>query len=514
MSRKIFQISISVILILTFQGVFGQSPMYFSKAYCPEGIATNGGNILLTDSGYIVAGGYNDSINYSLRLYLMHIDSTGNIENISTYGNDTIKYYAGYSGSIIQINDSEFIWAAGKSNYIKDFVSLIKFDKILSKIWEVDFMCNNDTTYSYLDFFCFIQTFDQGFIMVGGIESNHFTTDLLLQKTDSLGNIQWRKQFVYYGVTTGWSVIQTPDHGFLVGGGAYTPYVKHTYQGLLIKTDSLGNEQWRRYPGSPDYDDSYCIVRNSPDGNYIVGTQLGYDPMISSAWDDAKIRLMKFNNNGSVLWDKQYGSKMPWNTTSQVYIHPNGDITSCGYYLSTDSFAVAKYATCGWILKTNNNGDSLWMREHYYYSGCESESYLYDLKPTPDGGYILVGTTDSSLSIPKSVWALKVDSLGCAMPGCQYVGMKEVIINKEELVVYPNPARDVIHLKIPEFAVANTKELRIFNASGQEVFRQELPPGDPQPTININHLPNGSYFLRIITPEISIAWSKMVIISK
>jgi hypothetical protein len=512
MKRK--NILIIILLMLAFQGAFCQPPKYFSKTYCPEMTAYHAGNIFLTDSDYLITGGYNDSINFSLRLYLMHIDSTGNIENISTYGNDTIKYYAGYSGSIIQINDSEFIWAAGKSNYIKDFVSLIKFDKILSKIWEVDFMCNNDTTYSYLDFYNLIQTMDHCFIQTGCILSNPSGTNLLLQKTDSLGGIQWRKQFVYKGVTTGWSVIQTPDHGFLVGGGAYLPYVKHSYQGLLIKTDSLGNEQWRRYPGDSDYDDSYCIVRNSPDGNYIVGTQLGYDPMISSAWDDAKIRLMKFNNNGSVLWDKQYGSKMPWNTTSQVYIHPNGDITSCGYYLSTDSFAVAKYATCGWILKTNNNGDSLWMREHYYYSGCESESYLYDLKPTPDGGYILVGTTDSSLSIPKSVWALKVDSLGCAVPGCQYVGMKELIISNEKLEMYPNPASEVVTLKMPDFIKQEVLEVRIFNQLGQEVLRQPVASYNPLITIPIHTLPPGTYFVRVITHDMSVTITQKLIISR
>jgi hypothetical protein len=511
MSRKIFQISISVILLLTFQGVFCQTPMYFSKAYCPGGVAASATNVLLTDSGYLIAGGYKDSLNHKLRLYIMHIDDTGNFNRTSTYGNDTIKYYAGFSGAIIQANDSDLFWATGKSNSIKDFASLIKIDRFYSKIWEVDYMYNNDTSYSYLWTGCVIRTMDNGFILSGEITSPINVSDVLLMKTDSSGNIQWRKQFVYKGVSMAWSVIQTPDHGFLLGGGGYMPYVKHSYQGLIIKTDSLGNEQWRQYPGSPDYDDSYCIVRNSPDGNYIVGTLLGVGQFYNSWYDFTKIRLIKFSNSGSVLWDKTYGDEKLSSETTQVYVDSNGVIVACGFYFPgfTDSVD-----TWSWILKTNNNGDSLWLREHYRYNGDLNTNRLYDIKPTPDGGYILVGQTDSFGFIPQSAWVLKVDSLGCAVPGCQYVGMKEVVVSKEELIIYPNPARDVIHLKIPEFAVANAKELRIFNASGQEVFRQELPPGDPQPTININHLLNGSYYLRVITPEISIAWSKVLIISK
>jgi hypothetical protein len=504
----------TMVMVLAFRGLFCQTPMYFSKAYCPEMVATSGGNILLTNSGYLFAGGYKDSLNHNLRLYLMHIDDTGNIEKLSTHGNDTVKYYGGIAGSIMQTNDSEFIWAAGKANNIKDFGSLIKFDKSFAKIWEMDYFYNNDTTYSYLWTGSIIRTNDNGFVLSGDITSTSFASDVLLMKTDSLGNELWRKNYAYKGVSSAWSVIQTPDHGFLVGGGAYVPYVDHTYQGLIIKTDSLGNEQWRRYPGSPDYDDCYCIVRNSPDGNYIVGSQLGFTPLYPSHYDFTKTRLMKYNNNGSVIWDKTYGSKSNWNTTTQVYVHPNGDITSCGFCYTNDPFSVAVFLSSGWILKTNNNGDSLWMREHYHYPGTYSDNCLQDLKPTPDGGYILVGKTDSYPYIPQSAWVLKVDSLGCAVPGCQYVGMKELIIKNEELEMFPNPAAEVVTLKMPEFMKQEVLEVRIFNQLGQEVLRQPVASYNPLITIPIHTLPPGTYFVRAITRDMSVTTTKKLIISR
>jgi hypothetical protein len=488
-----------------------QSPMYFSKAYCPENIATNASNIFLVDSGYIFSAAYKDSLNNRQRLLLIQIDHHGTINKEASHGNDTMKYYPSFGGSMIQGKDSFYYWATSKANVVKAMGVLICFDRFFNIVWEQDYEYNNDSSYSHMALLNIIATIDNGFAMVGTQTSSQNVGDLLLQKTDSLGNLLWRKHYVYKGMSMAWSVIQTPDHGYLLGGGAYLPYINQSYQGIIIKTDSLGYEQWRRLTGSSNYNDSWCMVKNSPDGNFIVGTTVGLELMNPEA-AFGKVNLIKYYPTGGVLWKKTYGPKKTWNSTTQVYVHPNGDIVASGYYHPGDT--TKNIDTFSWILKTNNNGDSIWMREHYRYDGYLSTNSLYDIKPTPDGGYILVGQTDSFGFIPQSAWVLKVDSLGCAVPGCQYVGMKEVIINNEELVVYPNPARDVIHLKIPEFAVANTKELRIFNASGQEVFRQELPPGDPQPTIHINHLPNGSYYLRVITPEISIAWSKVVIISK
>ncbi len=511
MIKYTIQPLLTIILAISLHISFCQSQVYFSKDFCPEQVATIAANVLLSDSGYIIAGSYRDSLNHHLKLHLMQIDFTGNIKQISTFGNDTVGYYPGFCGSIIQVNDSDLFWVCGKSNTLRDYSALMKTNTNLNVEWEKDYLFNNDSTYSFLLLANVISTDDSGFAMVGALNSNHYTTDLLLQKTDSMGNVQWRKQFVYYGVTIGWSVIQTPDHGFLVGGGAYTPYVKHTYQGLIIKTDSLGNEQWHRYPGSPDYDDSYCIVRNSPDGNYIVGTLLGVGQYYNSWYDFTKIRLLKLSNSGSVLWDKTYGGEKLSSTTTQVYVNSNGDIVTCGFYYPgfTDSVD-----TWGWILKTNNNGDSLWLREHYRYNGYLNTNRLNDLKPTPDGGYILVGQTDSFTYIPQSAWVLKVDSLGCAVSGCQYVGMKELIIKNEELEMYPNPASEVVNLKLPAFINQEVLEIRIFNQLGQEVLRHAVAPETPLLTIPVHTLPPGTYYVRAITRYMSVTTTKKLIISR
>jgi hypothetical protein len=489
------------------QCAYSQSSMHFSKSFCPEGIATNAGNILLTDSGYIVTGAYKDSIQLRQRLYLMSINKTGGMNDVSTFGFDTIKMYPGSSGTIIRVNDSDLFWVCGKSNVFRDYATLFKLNKYLNIEWEKDYLYNNDTTYSFFALTNVISTHDYGFVMVGSITSSQNVSDLLIQKTDSLGNVQWRKSFVYKGLSYASSVIQTPDHGFLLGGGAYQPYVNQSLHGIIIKTDSLGNEQWRKYIGNPGYNNSYCKVLNSPDSNYIVVNAVGsenYTPIAAYK----RLQITKVNPAGQYVWSKTIGNKMIESLVNQAIILPDGNIIACGdFYPGDTTLPVDSWS---WILKTNHNGDSIWLREHYRYNGYLNTNRLQDLKPTPDGGYILVGTTDSFMYIPQSAWVLKVDSLGCAVPGCHLVGLKEVIMPPEEILLYPNPATTSITLRLPNNLIQEQKEVRVFNHAGQEVLRQPLPTGEPEPTLDIFHLPAGLYYLRVIHRDISTVLGKFV----
>ena len=76
-------------------------------------------------------------------------------------------------------------------------------------------------------------------------------------------------------VEQGETVIQTPDGGYLLGGFRYDPAVYHSLNALVIKTDSLGNEEWTKTYGNPNVDDDMAHVALADDGNYLVATVYG-----------------------------------------------------------------------------------------------------------------------------------------------------------------------------------------------------------------------------------------------
>ncbi|MEZ5145905.1 MAG: hypothetical protein R2759_02160 [Bacteroidales bacterium] len=88
-----------------------------------------------------------------------------------------------------------------------------------------------------------------------GIPIRRRFSDALLLKTDSLGNYQWHQLYGGYWAEHGTNVIETPDGGYLLGGYFWKPGYDHSQDAMLIKTDSLGNEEWTNYYGNPDVDD-------------------------------------------------------------------------------------------------------------------------------------------------------------------------------------------------------------------------------------------------------------------
>ncbi|MCB0814843.1 MAG: hypothetical protein KDB87_16985, partial [Flavobacteriales bacterium] len=70
----------------------------------------------------------------------------------------------------------------------------------------------------------------------------------------------------------------------------------------------------------------------------------------------------------------------------------------------------------GFLLRTNSQGDSLWLR-HYWYTDSimnDGTGLFYDVTPTSDGGFIAVGTMLGSIAgndppgASQDVWVLKV----------------------------------------------------------------------------------------------------------
>ncbi len=505
---KFIKNSFYLIFFLTFLPLLisGQSNT-FSKIYCPQSIAALGRHILVTDTGYIAGGVEIDSITGIQTLVLLVIDTNGNMINKIHPVSNTVRYYPGAPGALRKNSIQGYTWVGAAYDFTKVFSFLIQLDDSLNVSTLNSYCANNDSLYSFLDILHGVETFDKGHIMVGEIEITPSTYEIILLKVDSLGNKTWQKTYFFKMVSRGWNVIQTPDHGFLIGAGGYAPTLPQSYTGLIIKTDSLGNEQWRLPIGS-QYNDWYCVVANAPDGNFIVGTMTGVG-LASPDFSFRKARLLKINNAGSTLWDKSYGKSATLSGLGQVFVLPGGDIISNGFYNPGISEGPFSWS---WILKTNSDGDSIWMRWHYLFSSDGADNELNDIKPTPDGGFILCGEADSNPVIPQSIWVLKVDSLGCLVPGCQNVGMKELVMKNEELGMYPNPASDVVTLKLPGFVSQDAQEVRLFSSTGQEVLREMLTPGNDTPTISIRHLAPGAYFVRVITAEMSVVSSKVLII--
>lgn len=170
----------------------------------------------------------------------------------------------------------------------------------------------------------------------------------------------WYKTF-HYGTNTlctGYSVIQISDGGFALGG--YQQTITHPATGdpIIIKTDSLGNQEWIRYFGGP-YLDNKAFLANSSNGNILVGTVYS-DEMIGNYNAYNRINVIKMTVDNIVLWDHKFEETTPYNFLDNIKEIDDGSIVCTG-----SCYTEVPYIS-GWILKINNDGDSIWYRRYKY----------------------------------------------------------------------------------------------------------------------------------------------------
>ena len=71
---------------------------------------------------------------------------------------------------------------------------------------------------------------------------------------------------------------------------------------------------------------------------------------------------------------------------------------------------------------------------------------------------------------------------------------------KPTLVVFPNPAQDIVHISLDHFDKKVSVMLEIFSATGQKIFHQEMAPGVyPEFQVNVSDWPRSVYFVTVGT---------------
>lgn len=128
-------------------------------------------------------------------------------------------------------------------------------------------------------------------------------------------------------------------------------------------------------------------------------------------------------NNGSCIypniqpgieWQRNFGGTSGENAQS-VKPTLDGGFIIVGETSSNNGDVTGNHgATDGWVIKTDSLGNSLWIK---CYGGTGNEQF-HDVIETPDGSFLLVGTTDSNNGDvsgnhgSSDMWVVKIDSAG------------------------------------------------------------------------------------------------------
>ncbi|MBP6870388.1 MAG: T9SS type A sorting domain-containing protein [Bacteroidales bacterium] len=504
-----------LLFLLIFSGVLSKGQFtYFNNHYNNDNWSA-GISIVETESGYVAFGvsGVESGQYIFKRILLTGIDHQGNQLWWKTYGEDFHNYYAGLNRGGIKTSDGGFAVSGAIEDEIRVVGLLMKFDENGDSLWSRIYGDTISPGYSFHGFYACQQLPDQGYLMVGAVYVSGDDSDILLIRTDSLGNQIWIKTYgELHFMELAYSLSLLPDGEFLIGYMSQNINVFYTMHPGMLKIDNQGNEIWSKIYSGP-YDDSGCAVTISQDGNYLLGSSYGYistHPVITTC----KVWIIKTDTSGNIIWDKIYGDKTYEGLAMTINEMNDGSIIVSG----SGGFEFTPGIE-GWILKTESDGDSLWMRRYSHFQTYDNEQN--DLAFTTDNGLVLTGMTMGYPDWIESVWVQKLDSIGCDSVGCDTtVGIFEGhgglgAWGQGGVELYPNPASDLIHITFRQNNLnrfpARDRELEIFNVYGEKVVGMKLSIFQESITQNISGLAQGLYLVVIRERQKVVCTGKFLI---
>jgi len=387
MSSKLF----TILIFLLFLNLFSADKLFpgWFKHY---GGSNNdlGKSIQQTSDGGYVFAGYTFSYTYGDNDFAIYkLDSNGN--------KVWFKHYGGIANdeaySVQQTSDGGYVVAGYTISYSyggEDF-AIYKLNSSGNKIWFKHYGGGN-TDYAY----SIQQTSDGGYV-VGGytLSYTYGSSDFAIYKLDSNGNKVWFKHYGGIGDDYCRSLQQTSDGGYIVAGETGS-YAHGSYDFAIYKLNSNGNKVWFKHYGGTNSDRGYSIQQTS-DGGYVVA---GYNNSYTNG--DYDFAIYRLNNNGDKVWFKHYGGT-EFDAGQSIQQTSDGGYVVGGHTLSY-TYGGHDFS----IYRLNSSGNKVWFK-HY---GGYAEDIGYSVQQASDGGFVVAGHSSTYTYGSEDFAIYKLDSNG------------------------------------------------------------------------------------------------------
>ncbi len=314
------------------------------------------------------------------------------------YGNSTLNYL----WDIENTHDGGY-YILGIGNSTVNITTLTKINQSGQIIWSRQY------TTSFGNYgLDIIGTADSGLLITGICYSGSNPSTIYLAKLDSLGGVQWMKQYsdTVGNYHEGVKVIIDYDGNYIVGGSTLTNGYENSAI-YIIKVNSLGDTIFTRKMNNP-YRNTLRDIILTQDSSYLVtGSMITYDS--SNMTSIQHIVLAKFNKNGQLDFARTYVDSLYNVGIKSLETAPGEYITLCYKPYGTIYYDETI------IVKTNDAGNILWQKA-IYTNMSGGHFVAEDLLQTPDNGFLMCGSAgyyfshnncDSSSSV-----LVKTDSVG------------------------------------------------------------------------------------------------------
>lgn len=238
-------------------------------------------------------------------------------------------------------------------------------------------------------------------------EAGNGNEDFWIVKIDGTGYVIWDKSFGGDLFDYATSVTITNDSSMVVTGYSYsgisgnkTEASRGQYDYWVINVDNAGNLLWNRTIGGDDFDFALSVAKTTDGGCIVTGytsSGLAGDKTEASK-GGFDYWLVKLNSAGGIVWDRTIGGSAD-DFSFSVITNDNDSYLVGGSSvsgISGNKSEANKGGSDWWVLKINSAGNILWDKT----IGGDMNDDLAKILPVPatNGGYLAVGTSNSSVS--------------------------------------------------------------------------------------------------------------------
>jgi len=341
----------------------------------------------------------------------------------------------------------------------------------------------------------------------GKAENSKGSLDYWVVKLDIDGKVEWNKTIGGKYVDELKSIEQTEDEGYILGGYSNSPVSgdkseANVGQGdyWVVKLNKDGLIQWQRTLGG-DKDDNLFALTQTKDKGFIVGgssNSSATDTKNKTSKNGTDFWIVKLDEIGNVQWQEAYDYGK-YDMLSSIVENPDGTFLIGGYAQSEskskatnpqglkttkkDEEGINDYIA----LKIKNNGEEVWTQS----VGSNGDEVLKRLFETRDGGYILAGTSNGTISRDKNsmkggqdFWVVKLKD------------KDKKDKEKQNIEAIPNPASSYTNAIIGYDYKDGTVTLYDLNGRSLQTIKVD---GERTVPVNLSGLPQGVYLIEVKT---------------
>lgn len=338
------------------------------------------------------------------------------------------------------------------------------------------------------------------------------SADVFLAKYDTDGNVDWATHGGGMSIDVSSNVVLDKDGNAFVSGAYYGPTVatfgshsvSHQSSGdaFLAKYDSMGDVMWVK-SGSGNGADYGMSTATDKSGNvYLLGVfvsdNLSFGSVSLPGNGQYQVFVAKYNATGSLLWAKQYGGT-GWDDPTAIVTDENGSFYITGLFIQTSTFG--SYNLAGqvqevFVVKCDSNGNVLWATSAGGTGSDIGTGLAYN--QAENCLYVTGRCSGDAMFGPLSANSTGANFFLAKMS--LITSAPDVIGGKDNLLVYPNPASDVINIRAPR----SFSHVSISDQAGRIQLYQSLPANKQEASLNTSFLAPGLYWLRIEGNETTV----------